>query len=75
MLREASSQAYFCLHYNTQRPNPKKNMEYGRDPLPELTLCLLQSRPQHIYHEQPYARVNLNPKPESTLSPSLGLWI
>ncbi len=41
-----------------------------------LTLCPLQSRLQHIYHGQPYARVDLlNPMPESTLSPSQGLWI
>ncbi len=34
------------------------------DPMPELTipstLCPLQSRFQHIYHGQPYARVDLN---------------
>ncbi len=36
-----------------------------------LTLC----RPQHMYHGQPYARVNLNPVPESTLYPSQGLRI
>jgi hypothetical protein len=40
-----------------------------------LTLCPLPSRLQHIYHEQPYARVDLNPRPESTLFPSRGLWI
>jgi hypothetical protein len=40
-----------------------------------LTLCLLQSRLQHIYHGQPYARVDLNPMSESTLSPNKGLWI
>ncbi len=40
-----------------------------------LTLCKLQSRLQHIYHRQTYARVDLNPMPESTLSPSQGLWI
>ncbi len=40
-----------------------------------LTFCLLQSRFQHIYHGQPYARVDLNPVPESTLFPSQGLWI
>ena len=41
-----------------------------------LTLCPLQSRLQHIYHGQPYARVNLNPPIlESTVSPSQGLWI
>jgi hypothetical protein len=32
-----------------------------------LTLCSLQSRLQHIYHGQPYARVDLNPTSESTL--------
>ncbi len=42
-----------------------------------LTLCPVQSRLQHIYHEhgQPYARVNLNPMPESALSPCQRLWI
>jgi hypothetical protein len=40
-----------------------------------LTLCPLQSRLQHIYHGQPYARVDLIPMPESTLYPSQGLWI
>jgi hypothetical protein len=38
-----------------------------------LILCPLQSRLHH--HGQPYARVNLNPMSESTLSPSHGLWI
>jgi hypothetical protein len=36
-----------------------------------LTLCRLQ----HMYHREPYARVDLNPMPESTLSPSQGLGI
>jgi hypothetical protein len=36
-----------------------------------LTLCRLQ----HMYHGQPYARVDLSPTPESTLSPSQGLRI
>jgi hypothetical protein len=46
------------------------------DPLPELTLtsqitvCRGQSRLQHIYHGQPYARVNLNPSKDMAL-----LWI
>ena len=40
-----------------------------------LTLCPLQSRLQHIYHEQPYARVDLNSMSDSTLYPSQGLWI
>ncbi len=40
-----------------------------------LTLCQLQSRLQHMCGWQPYARVDLNPMPESTLSPSQGLRI
>ena len=40
-----------------------------------LTLVPLQSRLQHIYHGRPHARVDPNPMPESTLSPSHGLWI
>ncbi len=40
-----------------------------------LTLCPLQSRLKHIYLGQPYASVDLNPMPESTLSPSQGLGI
>jgi hypothetical protein len=41
------------------------------DLTPELTITSphrLQSRPQHKYHGQPYARVDLNPMPDSTLS-------
>jgi hypothetical protein len=33
-----------------------------------LTLCPLLSRILHIYHGQPYARVDLNPMPEATLT-------
>jgi hypothetical protein len=33
-----------------------------------LTLNRLWSRLQHIYHGQPYARVDLNPTPELTLT-------
>jgi hypothetical protein len=40
-----------------------------------LTLCPPQSRLQHIYHGQPYAKLDVNPMPESFLSPSQGLWI
>jgi hypothetical protein len=40
-----------------------------------LTLCPRKSRLQNIYHGQPFARVDLNPMPESTLSPSQRLWI
>jgi len=34
-----------------------------------------ESAPTHLPWVQPYARVDLNPAPESTLSPSQGLWI
>ncbi len=37
-----------------------------------LTLCPLQSRLQHIYHGEPYTRVDLNPMPEPTLAPQSG---
>jgi hypothetical protein len=40
-----------------------------------MTLCQPQSRLQHMYHGQPYARVDLNLLPELTLSPSQGLHI
>ncbi len=33
-----------------------------------LALCPFHSRLQHIYHGQPYAKVDLNPMPESTLT-------
>jgi hypothetical protein len=56
------------------RPNPKKKWDYYGGVDCNLTLCPLQSRLQHIYHGhwQPYARVNLNLMPESTLR--FGLW-
>ncbi len=38
-----------------------------------LTLTRLQSRPQHIYHGQPYARVDFNHMSKSALSSSQGL--
>ncbi len=51
-----------------QRPNPKKNMVYAGVDY-NLTLCPLQ----HIYHGLPYMpEVDLNPMPESTLSPQSG---
>ncbi len=34
-----------------------------------LTLCPPQSRLQHIYDGEPYAKLDVNPVPESTLSP------
>jgi hypothetical protein len=37
-----------------------------------LTLCSLQSRLQHIYHGQPYARVDLNPMPRVDFIPQSG---
>jgi hypothetical protein len=37
----------------------------------DLSLCLLQSQLQHIYHAWALG----NPMPESTLSPNQGLWI
>ncbi len=40
-----------------------------------LTLGRLQSRLRHLYHGQADARVDLNPMPEPTLSPSQGLRI
>jgi hypothetical protein len=49
------------------------------DPMPELaaTSPYVHSRvdSQNIYHGQPYATVEMNPMPVSTLSPSQGLWI
>ncbi len=36
--------------------------------MPELTI--VTSRLQHIYHGRPYARVDFNHVPESTLVPS-----
>ncbi len=39
-----------------------------------LAFSPLQSRLLHIYHGQPYARVDINPTPELTLSLSQGLF-
>ncbi len=50
---------------------PKENMVNGtlcRGVDYNLTLRPLQSRLQQIYHGLPYARVDLNPIPESTLT-------
>ncbi len=49
--------AYLCME-------PSTGVDYY------LGLGRPQSRLQHIYHGQPYARVDLIPMPESTLSPS-----
>ncbi len=45
--------------------------------MPELTITSpnVHSRVDSNTMGQPYARVDLNPIPESTLSPSQGLWI
>ncbi len=56
-----------------QRPNLKKNMVIRTlciNWLYNLTLNRLQSRLQRIYHEQPCARIGLNPMPETTISSS-----
>ncbi len=69
----AKSQVFvFAVH---QRPNPMKTWCMGPNAGVDLTLCSLQNRLLHIYHGQPYAGVDLNPMPESTLFPSQGLWI
>jgi hypothetical protein len=75
-----SSFYYLAEFLPRPKAESKENMVDGTwDTIPELTitctLCPLQSRLQHIYYEQPYARVGLNPMPESTLSPSQGLLI
>ncbi len=67
---------YKCGNYSwgriqrkTWRMGPFSGADY-------LNLCQLQSRFQHMYHGQPYFRVDLNPVPESTLSSSqrLNIW-
>jgi len=67
---------YLFMNFNCDRIQTKT---WCLGPIAEvdydLTLCPLQSRLQHIYHGQLFTRVDLNPIPESTLSPSQGLWI
>ncbi len=55
--------------YSTEAKS-KKNLVYGTHAGVDynLTLCTPQGRLQHVYHGQPYARFDLNPMPESTLS-------
>ncbi len=74
---------FFCVSNSKQRLYSKRNIlffcmwtyagaEYS------LPLCRLLSRLQHMYHEQPYDRVDRNPMLESTLClcpPSQGLII
>jgi len=55
------------------RPNPKKNMVYGTwDPMPAFTITspYVHSRVDSnaVTMRQHYARVDLNPMPESTLT-------
>jgi hypothetical protein len=56
--------AYYPTFYRgrtlkkTKCMGPYSGVDYN------LTLCPLQSRLQHIYHGQSYARVDLNPMPE-----------
>jgi hypothetical protein len=63
----------------TQRPNPKKNSVW--DPMPVLTITSpyahsrVDSDTFTMGIGQPYARFDLQPMSEFTLSPSQGLWI
>jgi hypothetical protein len=57
------------------RGGPKEKHGVWWDPMPELTNDYRIASPYHIYHGQPYAGVDLNPKPESTLSRCQGLRI
>jgi hypothetical protein len=64
----------------SNRPGAEpKNKHGGWDPMPELTITSpnVHSRVDSNTFTigQPYARVDLNPMPESTLSPSQGLRI
>jgi hypothetical protein len=62
-MEENSSDSELATHLIVLRPNPKKmwcmrpyaGVDYN------LTLCPLQSRLQHVYHGQPYARVDFTP--------------
>ncbi len=50
---------HVLVHTNTEAESKEKHAYAGVDY--NLTLCPLQSRLQHIYHVQPYARVDLKP--------------
>jgi hypothetical protein len=72
----AQLKTHLISHISVQRPNLKKNMVYGTlyaEVDYNITLCPLND--SSIYHGQPYARVDLNPVPESILSSCQGLWI
>jgi hypothetical protein len=69
MRKKQSPEAESKEKHGVRRTGPYAGFDYN------LTICPLQSRLQHIYNGQPYARVDLNPILESTLSPSQGHWI
>jgi hypothetical protein len=48
-----------------QSPKPNENMGPYAGADYNLTLCPLHIRLQHIYHGQPYARVDFNPQSET----------
>ncbi len=69
-------ESIFDLHTRSKAESKEKHGVW--DPyMPESTIpdimATLQSRHQHIYHGQPYARVDRNPMLVSTLSPTEGL--
>ncbi len=53
-----------CIQRETWCMGPYAGVDYN------LTLSQLRSWLQHMHHGQPNARFDLNPIPESTLSPS-----
>jgi hypothetical protein len=59
----------------------KENQNHGEwDPMPELTITSpyvhsTESTSTHLPWAAPLCQSDLNPMPESTLSPSQGLWI
>jgi hypothetical protein len=64
-----------CSRGRIQRKtwDPNAGVDYN------LTLCSLKSRLQYNYHEQPFARVDLNPMPRVDVIPPVrdfgfGLW-
>ncbi len=75
-----------CFH-EANIQDGEKGCGVNRGRIPRKTWCMrpyagadyniapLQNQLQQIYHGQPYTTVGLNPVPESTLSPSQGLWI
>ncbi len=74
--------SWILIDFSPLDPSPEaefkeKHGSMGPDAIVDnnFTLSRLQSRLQHIYHGQPYARVDLNPMQESTLSSSQGLRI